>query len=73
VQDDLNTLTAQQLHDTDKMARAEFCTPLINILNTDPDILYKLTSDEAQFRLSGYVNKQNFRNWNAERPTEVYA
>jgi hypothetical protein len=45
---------------TDKTARAEFCIPLINIMNTDPNILYKLMmSDEAKFHLSCYVNKQN--------------
>jgi hypothetical protein len=40
---------------------------------THPDMLYKLMSEEAQFHFFGYVNKQKFRNWKDERPTEVYA
>jgi hypothetical protein len=47
----------QQLSDRDMANRSRVAERLIGILSDD--VIHM--TDEAQFHLSGYVNKQNFR------------
>ena len=50
----------QQLNKRDKEAPVAFCTAMSGLLRENPDILNNwLMTDEAHFRLSGFVNKQN--------------
>jgi hypothetical protein len=42
-------------------------------LNQDEHFINNLwMSDEAQFHLNGFVNKQNFRNWSEVNPCQVH-
>lgn len=63
-------LTAvHQLLDVDPPERLEFCEWFLNTLNNDNDTLMKtFFTDESWFYLSGYVNSQNMRTWDAENP-----
>lgn len=56
-----------ELLPTDFQKRIDYCTWFNENLNDDLlDISF--FSDEAWFHLSGYVNSQNYRIWNAENP-----
>jgi len=45
---------------------------LLEMLNDDGVINTVLMTDEEHFRLSGYVNKQNYRYWAPENPQEFH-
>jgi hypothetical protein len=45
----------------------------VNKCREENDFVQRLiTSDEAHFHLSGYVNKQNFRFWGKENPQVLH-
>jgi hypothetical protein len=59
----------QELLPRDLNMQRDFCTKLSEMMDTLPQFLpHLITSDEAHFHLSGYVNKQNFRYWAEENP-----
>lgn len=52
----------QELFETDKIMRTDFCEVMFNMLNENEEILNKIIfTDEATFTLNGEVNSQNFR------------
>lgn len=56
----------QQLKPEDHSRRREFANWALQMLDDDPDFGQKIIfSDEANFYLSGFVNKQNCRYWAA--------
>jgi hypothetical protein len=59
----------QELLPRDLNMQIYFCTKLLEMMNTLSQFLSNLiTSDEAHFHLSEYVNKQNFWYWAEENP-----
>ncbi|GFT72229.1 putative DD41D transposase [Trichonephila clavipes] len=61
------------IHQNDHQARRRFIEWAQNEIAVIPDFHKRiLFSDEAHFRLNGYVNKQNCRIWN-EANSQVYA
>ena len=63
----------QQLHPPDKLQRKTFTERFNNMCREEEYFLQHLiTSDEAHFHLSGYVNKQNCRFWGCENPQIVH-
>ncbi|XP_063919174.1 uncharacterized protein LOC135134425 [Zophobas morio] len=57
----------QELHHGDFPIRREYCEWFLNTF--DDELLEKtFFTDEAWFHLSGYVNSQNMRMWNQEKP-----
>ncbi|GFV51758.1 hypothetical protein TNCV_1321141 [Trichonephila clavipes] len=60
------------IHQNDHQARRRFVEWAQNEIAVVPDFHKRiLFSDEAHFRLNGYVNKQNFRIWSEANP-QVY-
>lgn len=55
------------IHEGDFQKRVDACQA---ILQNVPRNAVLLTSDEAHFHLTGFVNKQNYRYWAAENPRE---
>lgn len=52
----------QQLFESDKIKRTDFCETLFNLINEDGNILQKIVfTDESSFSLNGTVNSQNYR------------
>lgn len=63
----------QQLKEKDKAARLEFAQWFVKKCDDNDEFLSLLiTSDEAHFSLSGYVNRQNCRFWATDNPKEVF-
>lgn len=63
----------QELKPNDHVMRQQFCECMLQKINEDEEFTNKLwMSDEAHFHLSGFVNKQNFRYWAQENPTELH-
>ena len=58
----------QELSDRDMANRRISSEQLLEMLSDDGVINTVLMTDEAHFRLSGYVNKQNNRYWAPENP-----
>lgn len=49
----------------------QFCNEFVDLVQANPGIVNALlTSDEAYFHLSGYMNKQNFQYWPSNNPNE---
>ena len=45
---------------------------MLEVIEKDPNYLDNLWfSDESHFTVDGHVNKQNWRIWGSEKPTEV--
>ncbi|GFT57433.1 uncharacterized protein TNCV_4515311 [Trichonephila clavipes] len=60
------------IHQNDHQARRRFVEWAQNEIAVVPDFHKRiLFSDEAHFRLNGYVNKQNCRTWSEANP-QVY-
>uniref|UniRef100_A0A0K8SNK3 Uncharacterized protein n=1 Tax=Lygus hesperus TaxID=30085 RepID=A0A0K8SNK3_LYGHE len=59
----------QQLMPRDYVIRMEFAQTMLEMLAEDIVIL---TSDEAHFHLSGFVNKQNCRYWASQNPRHIH-
>lgn len=58
-----------QLREIDKNSRRTACLNILAQMAEEPTLLDRLfMSDEANFFLSGYVNKQNYRYWADENP-----
>ena len=54
------------------MALVTFCGRLMGIVDSDAGVLDRLImSDEVNFRLSRYINKQNYRHWSDQQPRDV--
>ena len=51
-------MVAQELLERDHETRVAFCK---DILKNVPANAFLITSDDAYFHLSGFVNKQNYR------------
>lgn len=59
----------QELSEDDFDHRVEFCDIIMNRVDQDPRFLHKIVfSDEANFQLTGEVNRHNFRYWSDENP-----
>ena len=58
----------QHLKDTDKLARKDFCTQMLAMLEEDGFDDRLVFSDEATFHLTGKVNKHNTRIWESKHP-----
>lgn len=62
----------QQITDQDKVARAEFCDKMLNVIEEDETFLNSIIfSDESTFHISGNVNTHNCRIWGSENPRET--
>lgn len=57
------------LSDYDKLVRVGACHQLVPLLSPDRIVVF---SDEASFKLDGYVNRWNCRVWDHRRPDELY-
>jgi hypothetical protein len=58
---------AQELIEIDKVNRRTACANILARMDQEPMLLHQLLiSDEANFFLSGFVNKQNFRYWSPQ-------
>ena len=62
---------AQQLKDTDKPARRDFCFAMQEKLEDDGFDDRLVFSDEVTFHVNGKVNKHNTRIWGTENPHEI--
>jgi len=61
------------LHKHDYGNRVNFCQTFLQLINQNQELVNNLlTSDEAHFHLSGFVNKQNFHCWSATNPIELH-
>jgi hypothetical protein len=61
------------LYERDYVNRVNFCQTFLQLINQNQELVNNsLMSDEAQFHLSGFVNKHNFRYWSATNPTELH-
>lgn len=59
----------QQLKDVDVIRREDFGNLMVERFESEKIDIDKIWfSDEANFHLSGYVNKQNWRHWGTENP-----
>ena len=58
----------QQLKDTDKPARHEFCIDMLGKLEDDGFVDRLNFSDEATLHICGKVNKHNTCIWGTENP-----
>jgi transposase len=61
----------QELNEHDMEKRMTCCEEILEMLDTNPDAVI-ITSDEAHFHLSGFVNKQNFRYWAESNPQKLH-
>lgn len=61
----------QQLKDTDKPARRDFCIAMQQKMEDDGFDDRLVFSDEATFHVNGKVNKHNTRIWGTENPHEL--
>lgn len=62
--------THQELTDKHKKARLTFAQTINEMIDNSFDPKLIIFTDEAHFHLDGYVNKQNYRYWGTEKPTE---
>jgi len=61
------------LHERDYVNRVNFCQTFLQLINQNQELVNNLLmSDEANFHLSGSVNKQNFYYWSATNPIELH-
>ena len=60
----------QHLSEDDPDRRLQFCEWAVEQLRQDPNFaMHMLHSDEANFYVTGEVNKQNLRYWSPDNPT----
>lgn len=63
----------QELNARQKENRLQCCQNILNAIQINPHLPNQLLmSDEANFYLSGFVNKQNYRYWSDRNPREVH-
>jgi len=63
----------QQLLPPDKVQRKTFSDWFVNMCRLEEELMqYLITSDEAHFHLSGYVNKQNCKFWGKANSQTVH-
>lgn len=62
-------MLVQQLNANDWASRKDACEIMLENVHQDAIIL---SSDEAHFHLSGFVNKQNYRYWAPNNPREIF-
>lgn len=67
------TQVCQELDARHKLNRMECCQNILNAIQINPNFLNQLLmSDEANFYLSGFANKQNNRYWSGTNPKEIH-
>lgn len=66
-------LVVHELHPPDSARRKAYCRWMRRFIRQKGRLIlnHVYFSDEAWFHLSGYVNAQNYRIWNAEKPNIV--
>jgi hypothetical protein len=61
------------LHECDYVNRVNFCQTFVQLINQNQELVNNLLmGDDDHFRLSGFVNKQNFRYWSARNHVELH-
>ena len=63
----------QVLSQTHMERRLSFCRWILGKNEEDSNFLLNiLWTDECSFKLSGHINRQNFRFWGLEKPSQVF-
>uniref|UniRef100_A0A0N5B4A2 DUF4817 domain-containing protein n=1 Tax=Strongyloides papillosus TaxID=174720 RepID=A0A0N5B4A2_STREA len=64
--------TAHELLPVDKNQRIDYAEKIKELIEKDCNFIDKLImSDEANFYLNGFVNKQNYRQWSLKNPRKI--
>jgi hypothetical protein len=65
--------SVHELKERDKMKRVEYCRWFTEVITANAEDILVATffTNEAWFRLSGYVKRQNRRLWSATNPHEI--
>lgn len=60
----------QKLYPEDKMRRLRFCATINEPSSANQLNIENIFSDECHIYLEGMINKQNFRKWSPEKPSD---
>ena len=58
-----------ELNEDDSDRRIEYCETFLSLLEDDSGLMYRaIWSDEAVFKLNGYINRHNSVYWASQNP-----